>query len=71
MQKKEEAENIAYTFKETNAVGGKVLYNAIALCSVEVMTYIKDVWDRVFEWSEFLFVCDESIKKKGQYACRL
>ena len=33
---------MAYTLKEINAVGGKILYNIVAICTPQVMMEIKD-----------------------------
>ena len=64
-QKKEETENIAYTLKEINAFGGQSLYNAVAICSPEILADVRNAWDKAFENSEILFVCNQTQKKKG------
>ena len=58
-------ENVAYTIKEINAVGGKTVYNAAITCPPSIVTTVQDTWNKAFESSELLFVCDKTKKKKG------
>jgi hypothetical protein len=60
-------ENIAYTLKEINAVGSKSLYNAAVICPPSIMSYVKEVWDNAFEYSELFFIH----KKETRYSISL
>lgn len=58
-------ENIAYTLKEINAVGGKSLYNAVALCLPSEMNSVESTWREAFDNTEYMFIANKGCTKTG------
>ena len=46
---REHIENVAYTIKEVNAVVRKTLFRAVAICPPNLMSSVKDVWEKAVE----------------------
>ena len=67
-ENKEEVDDISYTLKEINAIGGKTNYNVVAICIPDNMHIVKAAWEKAFDWSEYLFIADKSYTNRGNQA---
>ena len=64
-ENKEEVDDISYTLKEINAIGGKTNYNVVAICIPDNMHIVKAAWGKAFDRSECLFMADKSCTNRG------
>ena len=46
-ENKEEVDDISYTLKEINAIGGKNNYNVVAICIPDNMHIVKAAWEKL------------------------
>ena len=59
-ESKEEVDDISYTLKEINPIGGKTNYSVVAICIPDNMHIVTAAWEKAFDRSECLFMADKS-----------